>query len=47
MELRLKEDYYQRVVDTINQIAPDDIQDLANRYLNEDEMIRSIAGNCE
>ena len=47
MELRLKEDYYQRVVDTINQITPDDIQDLANRYLNEDEMIRSIAGNCE
>ena len=47
IELRLKEDYYQQMVDTINQITPDDIQDLASRYLREEDMIRSIAGSCE
>ncbi|MFP4621942.1 MAG: M16 family metallopeptidase [Bacteroidales bacterium] len=47
MELRLKEDYYQQMVDTINQITPEDIQELANKYLKGEEMIRSIAGKCE
>jgi predicted Zn-dependent peptidase len=47
IELGLKEDYYQKMVDTINQITAEEIQDLANRYLNEGEMIRSIAGKCE
>ena len=47
IELRLKEDYYQQMVDTINQITADDIQELARKYLREEDMIRSIAGKCE
>ncbi|MCF8335900.1 MAG: insulinase family protein, partial [Bacteroidales bacterium] len=47
MELRLKEDYYQKMVDTINRITAEDIRELANKYLNEEDMIRSIAGKCE
>lgn len=47
IELRLKEDYYQKMVDTINQITAEDIQELANKYLKEEDMIRSIAGRCE
>ncbi len=47
LELRLKEDYYQQMVDTINQITADDILELANKYLTEKDMIKSIAGKCE
>ena len=47
IELGLKEDYYQQMIDSINQITADDIQELANKYLKEEDMIRSIAGRCE
>ncbi|MGM0530952.1 MAG: M16 family metallopeptidase [Bacteroidota bacterium] len=47
LELRLKEDYYQQMVNTINQITADDIRELAGKYLKEEDMIRSVAGKCE
>ena len=47
MELRLKEDYYQQVIHTIKNISAEDILELANKYLNEEDMIRSVAGKCE
>ncbi len=47
MEMNLDEDYYQRVVYTVNNITPEDIRELANKYLNEQEMVRSVAGKCE
>lgn len=47
MEMGLDEDYHQRMVYTINNITPDDIRDLAGKYLNEHDMVRSVAGKCE
>lgn len=47
MEMGLDEDYYQRVVYTINNITPDDVRELAAKYLEEQDMILSIAGKCE
>jgi len=47
MEMGLDEDYYQRMVYTINQITPEDIRELAGKYLGEEDMVRSVAGKCE
>jgi predicted Zn-dependent peptidase len=47
MEMGLDEDYHQRMVYTINNITPDDIRELAGKYLNEHDMVRSVAGKCE
>jgi len=47
MEMGLDEDYYQRVVYTINNITPDDVRELAVKYLEAQDMITSIAGKCE
>jgi predicted Zn-dependent peptidase len=47
MEMGLPEDYYQTMVNTINRITPDEIRDLAGKYLDEQTMIRSVAGKCE
>jgi len=47
MEMGLDEDYYQRVMYTINHITPEDIRDLAAKYLEEQDMILSIAGKSE
>jgi len=47
MEMGLNEDYYQRVVYTINNINPEDVRELAAKYLEEQDMILSIAGKCE
>jgi predicted Zn-dependent peptidase len=47
LEMGLKEDYYQRVVYTINNITPDDVRELANKYLDEQTLIQSVAGNCQ
>jgi len=47
LEMGLQEDYYKRMVYTINNITADDVRELANKYLDEQTMIQSVAGKCE
>jgi predicted Zn-dependent peptidase len=47
VEHKLDESYFQNMIETINNIKQDDLLEIANKYLNEDELIHSIAGTCE
>jgi len=47
MENTISEDYHNRMIHTINEIHPERIRELAEQYLDEKEMITSIAGQCE
>jgi len=47
LEMGLQDDYYKRMVYTINNITAGDVQELANKYLDEQTLIRSVAGKCQ
>jgi predicted Zn-dependent peptidase len=47
MENNISEDYHKRMLQVINNIEPERIRELAEQYLNEDDMKISIAGKCE
>lgn len=47
IEHKLDEQFFENMIRTINEINPQDLLKLANQYLNEDDMIHSIAGACE
>ena len=47
MEHNLTEDYHKLLLQTINDIQPERIRELAEKYLDEEDMKISIAGQCE
>ncbi|NOQ27745.1 MAG: insulinase family protein [Bacteroidales bacterium] len=44
IDLDLDTDFYNKAVETLKTISPDEIQDIANKYFHEDTLIRTIAG---
>jgi len=44
MELDMDMDYYNRYLDTIKSVTAQQLQDLAQQYLNEEEMWLVVAG---
>ncbi|MFO8236507.1 MAG: pitrilysin family protein [Bacteroidales bacterium] len=46
LESQVSEDYFNRLFNKINNITSDEIIELANKYLDEEKMILSIAGQC-
>ena len=44
IELELKLDYYKKQIETIKSITPDEIIAIANKYLHEDTLARTIVG---
>lgn len=44
IDLNLEVDFYDKAVDTINNITSDDVLNIANKYLHEDTLIKTIAG---
>jgi len=47
LENQVSEYYFSNLFNEINKITAMDVMDLANKYLDEEEMIVSIAGKCE
>ncbi len=47
LENNVSEYYFSNLFDEINKITAMDVMDLANKYLDEEEMILSVAGKCE
>lgn len=41
----LKEDFFYNLIDTIRTITPVTLQELANKYLNTDDLLEVVAGN--
>lgn len=46
MESEVSEDYFTRMFKKVSEIEANEILELANKYLNEEEMVLSIAGQC-
>ncbi|MFP3860820.1 MAG: M16 family metallopeptidase [Bacteroidales bacterium] len=46
MESEVSEDYFSRMFKKVNEIDAKEIIELANKYLNEEDMVLSIAGQC-
>jgi predicted Zn-dependent peptidase len=44
IELGLDLSYYQKEIDAIRSIRPQDVKDIANKYLHEDTLVRTVAG---
>jgi predicted Zn-dependent peptidase len=47
LENKVSENYFKILFDEINNITAPEIMELSNKYLNEEEMFLSIAGQCE
>jgi len=47
IEHKLDEQFFKNMIKTINRIDQNELIELANKYLDEETMIHSIAGACE
>jgi len=46
IDLNLDVDFYNRMIKAIKNITPNDIMDIANKYLHEDSLVKTIVGKC-
>ena len=44
LDLDLDNDFYNKTINTIKNITPEEIKLIANKYLHEDNLVKTIAG---